>query len=101
MNKQDVQGIKEEVAQLSTRLDNIEGYFQNFDTTLNNHMNDYKREQESQAGRLVDVEKSMRSMVRMFNWGFWVLFGLNILVLGAGGALLVALALEYMKRGGT
>jgi len=46
VNKNDVQSIKEEVAQLATRLDNIEGYFQNFDATLNNHMNDYKKTQD-------------------------------------------------------
>ena len=100
MNRQDVQGIKEEVARLATRLDNIEGYFQHFDTTLNNHMNDYKTEQEAQARRLTAVEAGLRSLGRLFNLGFWVAFGLLTLVLGAGGALLVILALEYMKTGG-
>ena len=55
MNKQDVQAIKEEVGQLRTRLDNIEGYFQNFDTTLNNHMNDYKEEQRKIREKVNDL----------------------------------------------
>ena len=100
MNRQDVQGIKEEVAQLATRLDNIEGYFQNFDATLNNHMNDYKTEQRAQAGKLADVEGGLKHLGKIFNLGFWVVFSLLTIVLGAGGALLVILALEYLKTGG-
>lgn len=100
MNKQDVNCIKEEVASLSTRLDNIEGYFQNFDMTLNNHMNDYKREQEEQAKRLAAVEGGLKRLSKLFNLGFWVVFSLLTIVLGAGGALLVILAMEYLKTGG-
>ena len=50
MNKTEMKELKEETAHLDIRLGNIEGYFQNFDTTLNNHMNDYKDEQ----GRIRD-----------------------------------------------
>jgi hypothetical protein len=42
----ELQAVKDEIGQLGTRLDNVEGYFQNFDTTLNNHMNDYKKRQD-------------------------------------------------------
>lgn len=100
MNRQDVQAIKEEVGQLATRLDNIEGYFQNFDITLNNHMGDYKTEQEAQAKKLAEVESGLRNLGRSFGLGFWVVFTLLTVVLGTGGALLVVLALEYLKAGG-
>lgn len=45
MDDKELQAMKDELGSISTRLDNVEGYFQNFDTTLNNHMNDYARVQ--------------------------------------------------------
>ncbi len=39
--------LKDEMGQLATRLDNVEGYFCNFDTTLNNHMTEYKETQKA------------------------------------------------------
>lgn len=46
MSDEQLREIKEETAQLVTRLDNVEGYFDNFGTTLNNHMIEYAERQK-------------------------------------------------------
>lgn len=70
----ELQEIKEELAQLATRMDNIEGYFSTFDTTLTNHMNDYKVKQDS-------IDKNVDQIEGRLVWGFWVIFGLLTVVL--------------------
>jgi len=60
--------VKLETANIVTRLENVEGYFSNFDTTLNNHMTDYDRK--------------LTGLRRNFMWGFWVLFSLFMVAFG-------------------
>ena len=83
MIEQYVNDLKQEMAQILTRIENTEGYFDNFDTTLNNHMTDYNR-------KLSDLRN-------LFKWGFWIVFTLLVLVMGSGGALLVMLAQQYLR----
>lgn len=71
----ELQEIKEEIAQIVTRLGNVEGYFDNFNTTLENHMTDYKEKQRETDGRV-------RGMAGKLSWGFWVIFSLLTLILG-------------------
>lgn len=68
------QELKDEIAQLGTRMDNVEGYFNNFDITLTNHMEDYKRVQDS-------IDKKVRGLESKLSWTFWVIFGLLTTVL--------------------
>lgn len=70
----DLQEIKEEIAGLGTRMGNVEGYFNNFDVTLTNHMTDYKITQQSMDKKINNVESKL-------TWGFWVIFGLLTTVL--------------------
>lgn len=61
MDEKELQAIKDETGQLAVRLDNIEGYFANFDTTLTNHMTDYAkaqgaiREEQQKIHEKVDI----------------------------------------------
>jgi len=66
--------LKEEIGQLATRMGNVEGYFNNFDVTLNNHMTDYKHKQES-------IDKAVSAVEGKLNWGFWVIFSLLMTVI--------------------
>ena len=77
--------IKVEIAGIITRLENIEGHFDNFDTTLNNHMTDYDRK--------------LSSLRQMFGWAFWVLFGLFIAAFSGLIGIAVALVQYYLKGG--
>ena len=70
----ELQEIKEEMAQLATRMENMEGHFQDFDTTLNNHMTDYARKQSAMGREMADMKSKA-------TWGFWVVFGLLTTVL--------------------
>ena len=56
--------LLEEFAQISLRLDNVEGYFSNFDITLNNHMTDYKKAQDrlcADQDRLCEEQASLKT----------------------------------------
>lgn len=72
---EELQEIKDEIGRVSTRLDNVEGYFDNFDVTLGNHMKSYDRKLEALRSKFV--------------WGFWVIFCLLVAALGGliGGAV--------------
>lgn len=84
---EELQEIKEEMAQLGARMDNVEGYFDNFNTTLTNHMEDYKKRQE-------DIGRKVSAMEGRLNWGFWVIFALLTTVLaGFVGGFVVLLQL--------
>lgn len=82
--------IKMETAGIAIRLDNVEGYFNNFDTTLNNHMTDYAKRQE-------DMRKEIKSLWSKFTWGFWIIFSLLLIVIGGitTGAVML---LQYLLR---
>lgn len=73
----ELQDIKDEIARNGVRLDNVEGHFDNFDNTLNNHMDSYKSTQ--------------REMIKWLWRGFWVLFMMLLLTLG--GLISVAIML--------
>jgi len=51
--------LKEELGRITSRLDNVEGYFSNFDATLNNHMRDYLQTQTE----IKDEQKTIREKV--------------------------------------
>lgn len=87
----ELQEIKEEIARLGTRLDNVEGYFDNFNTTLTNHMTDYKREQKTMG-------KTVGDLTTKFNWGFWVIFSLLTTVI-CGFIAITAITLGYLIGG--
>lgn len=70
----ELQELKNEIAGLATRMDNVEGYFDNFNATLENHMTDYRARQES-------IDKKVNSMEGKLSWAFWVIFGLLTAVL--------------------
>ena len=92
MNDKDIQVIKEELAGIRTRLENVEGYFQNFDTTLNNHMNDYK-------AKLKDTQAAIAGLRGKLSWAFWVLFGLFVMALGGLIGMSVVLIQYLIERG--
>lgn len=77
-----LQEIKDEIARNGTRLDNVEGYFSNFDTTLSNHMTSYDQKLDALRGKFV--------------WGFWVIFSLLVAALGGLIAGAVALLIKVM-----
>lgn len=85
----ELQDIKEEIGQISIRLGNVEGYFDNFNTTLENHMTDYKAKQE-------EVDKKVREVAGRLSWGFWVIFSLLVLVLGGFVTGCVILLISYL-----
>lgn len=62
MTDEDMRTVKEELGKLATRLDNVEGYFGNFDITLNNHMNDYKRQQREICAEQVKLRDMVTDM---------------------------------------
>lgn len=86
----ELQEIKDEIASLGTRMDNVEGYFNNFDITLTNHMTDYALKQTKIDGKL-------KSLYSRFTWGFWVIFSLLTLVLGAFITGTVMLLQQYFR----
>jgi len=77
INREELQHLQEEIAQISSRLDNVEGYFSNFDITLNNHMTEYDHKLDGLKSRFV--------------WGFWVIF--SLLTVAIGGLIAGATAL--------
>lgn len=89
----ELQEIKEEIAGLATRMGNVEGHFDNFNTTLENHMTDYKE-------KLAAVINQLASLKSQLGWGFWVLFGLMTVAL-AGLVGTSAVLVQYIiNRGG-
>lgn len=84
MKDEDVQQILDELADVRTRLENTEGHFDNFDTTLNNHMKSY--------------DGKLNSLSRRFAWGFWVIFTLTTVALS--GLLLITGLLVQKFLGG-
>lgn len=93
----EIDEIKQEMAQLKTQMDNVEGYFDNFDMTLSNHMNDYKREQAIQTKRLEEIERSQKNLKTLFNLGFWILFGLTGTLYAAIIAILVVVLSKFFE----
>ncbi len=79
-----LQAIKDELALIMTRIENTEGYFDNFDTTLNNHMNDYN--------------KKLDDLHRWFSWAFWILFTLTLAAI-AGTLSLAAILVQWAVGG--
>ena len=81
---EELQELKDEIAGLGTRMGNVEGYFDNFNTTLENHMNDYKTKQDA-------IDKKVDSMGGKLSWAFWVIFSLLMVVLGGliGGSVML------------
>ncbi len=77
--------IKEEFGRVIIRLENVEVHFDNFDTTLNNHMTDY--------------DKKLNALRDIFKWGFWVLFGMFIAAFGGLIGLAIVLVGQYLKEG--
>lgn len=76
MEDEQYRELKEELGRQAGRLDNVEGYFDNFNTTLNNHMNSYDENQRT---------------LQKWGWrGFWLLFTLDMMLLGS----LIALAIK-------
>lgn len=84
MKDEDVQQILNELADVRTRLENTEGYFGNFDITLNNHMKNY--------------DGKLNSLSRRFAWGFWVIFSLTTVAL-AGLLTITALLVQRFLGG--
>lgn len=62
MENHELTELKTEIAQVTNRLDNVEGYFCNFDTTLNNHMNDYKAVQDDIRTEQKSIRKDMQEI---------------------------------------
>ena len=79
----DLQEIKDEIAGLGIRMENVEGHFDTFDTTLNNHMTDYDR-------KLTGVKQAL-------GWAFWVLFGLFMVAFGGLLGIAIMLLQYYLK----
>ncbi len=80
----ELQELKEEVAQTNMRLDGVEGYFDNFDTTLNNHMNDYNAK--------------LDSLRRFTNWPTGVQLALTGLAVSAVIATLLFVVRVLLER---
>ncbi len=88
--------LKPDYSLLIARLDNLEGHIDSFDKTLNNHMTDYAKQQDSIAAKIAQL-------VNRFNWAFWVVFGLLTTVLaGLIAVAIVALQslLDHVAQGG-
>lgn len=62
MEDKEAQALREEIGQVATRLDNVEGYFNNFDITLSNHMSDYKKTQEKIEAEQVKTRDAVTAM---------------------------------------
>jgi t-SNARE complex subunit (syntaxin) len=62
MDDKDVQAMKEEMAQLSTSVANISGCLDNFDTTLNNHMTDYKKAQDEMRSEQTKIRDAVTAL---------------------------------------
>lgn len=92
MSKKDIRDIKDEIAGFGTRLENVEGFFNNFETTLNNHMTDYKAD-------LKETNKQIAGLAGRLSWGFWVLFGLFTVAVGGLIGVAVVLVQYYLKGG--
>lgn len=81
----ELQEIKNEIGGISARLENVEGYFNNFDTTLNNHM--------------VDYDRRLSNLRNMLTWAFWVLFSLFVIAFGGLISIAVILVQQYLRGG--
>ncbi len=62
MDDKELQGLKDEIAQVATSVADISGCLDNFDTTLNNHMNDYKRVQEKLEAEQTKIRDAVTAM---------------------------------------
>ena len=62
MDEKELQGLKNEIAQVATSVADISGCLDNFDTTLNNHMNDYKRVQEKLEAEQTKIRDAVTAM---------------------------------------
>ncbi len=62
MEDKDLLALKEEMAALATSVADISGCLGNFDTTLNNHMNDYKAAQGLIAAEQVKIRDLVTAM---------------------------------------
>lgn len=54
--------VKEEIGQLNTSIANISGCLDHFDTTLNNHMNDYKKAQDEIKSEQTKIRDTVNAM---------------------------------------
>lgn len=86
---EELQELKEEIAQLATRMGNVEGYFNNFDVTLTNHMTDYKQQQ-------TEIQKKVNVLESKLTWAFWVIFTLLMTVISGFIAGLILLIQAYL-----
>lgn len=85
------QELKEEIGGLAARMGNVEGYFDNFNTTLENHMEDYKAKQDS-------IDEKVSSMGGRLSWTFWVTFSLLMAVIAGFIGGFVALLQAYIRH---
>ncbi len=54
--------VKEEIAQVQISIADISGCLDHFDTTLNNHMNDYKKAQEEIRQEQTKIRDTVNNM---------------------------------------
>ena len=87
------QELKEELAQLAVRLGNVEGYFENFDTTLHNHMGDYAKRQEAIAEKVEKLGLVLAAMQGRYELAVtlirWVIFPMLVILAGLVGIKLI------------
>jgi hypothetical protein len=89
----DNEELKEELGQLGMRLDNVEGHFENFDTTLNNHMNDYGSRQDQLVEKVAKMAEKLAEMKGREDLAGtlirWVIFPLIVILAGLIGIRLI------------
>ena len=62
MDDKELQGLKDELARVSISMADISGCLTNFDTTLNNHMTDYKRVQTKLEEEQTKIRDTVNAM---------------------------------------
>ena len=62
MDDKELQDVKEEIGQLNVSIANISGCLDNFDTTLNNHMTDYKKAQDILQAEQTKIRDAVTAM---------------------------------------